>query len=71
MDTPPSRYPWDNTDIEIQYRLWERRYEQASRSYSVCKLVKQLGPQQIHPDVAPVLAVHDRMTGVGEERPLA
>ncbi len=71
MDTPPSRYPWGNADVEIQYRVWERRYEQASRSYAVCKLVKQLGPQEIHPDVAAILALHDRLTGVGDQRPLA
>jgi hypothetical protein len=71
MATPPSRYPWDNSDVEIQYRLWERRYEQVSRSYSVCRLVKQFGPQTAHPDVAPILTLHDRMTGVGDQRPLA
>jgi hypothetical protein len=68
---PPVRYPWANADVEIQYRLWERRYEQASRSYAVCRLVIQLGPQQIHPDIAPILTLHDRWTGVDEQRPLA
>ena len=71
VDTPPSRYPWENYDLEIQYRKWEQRYEQASRQYSVCKLVKQLGPQQVHPDVASILALHDRLTGIEVERPLA
>jgi hypothetical protein len=69
--TPPSRYPWDNSDVEIQYRVWERRYEQASRSYAVCQLVKQIGPREVHPDVAAILALHDRLTGVEAERPLA
>lgn len=71
MDTPPSRYPWENTDLENQYRLWERRYAQASQAYSVCQLVRQLGRQEIHPDVAPILALHDRLAGVGDQRPLA
>jgi hypothetical protein len=71
MDTPPSRYPWNNSDVEIQYRLWERRYEQTSRSYAVCKLIKQLGPQDVHPDVAPILALHDQLTGVADQRTLA
>lgn len=71
MAVPPSRYPWDNSDVEIQYRLWERRYEQAGRSYAVCRLVKQLGPQEIHPDVAPILALHDQLTGVTADQPLA
>ena len=40
-------------------------------SDSVRKLVKQLGPQEIHPNVAPILALHDRLTGVEDQRPLA
>lgn len=71
MAPPPWRYPWYNADVEIQYRVWERRYEQASRSYAVCRLVKQLGPQVIHPDVTPILTLHDRWTGVEDERTLA
>jgi hypothetical protein len=71
IDTPPSRYPWESNDHEVQYRLWERRYEQASRSYAVCKLAKQLGPPEIHPDVAPILALHDQLTGIEANRPLA
>jgi hypothetical protein len=68
---PPSRYPWESNDREIQFRSWEKRYEQASRSYAVCKLVKQLGPQEIHPDVAPILSLHDQLTGVTANLPLA
>ncbi|NTU64878.1 MAG: hypothetical protein HGB05_16125, partial [Chloroflexi bacterium] len=71
MAPPPWRYPWANADVEIQYRLWERRYEQASRSYAVCRLVKQLGPQMIHPDVTPILTLHDQLSGIEVDRPLA
>jgi len=71
MTTPPSRFPWENSDLEVQYRLWERQYDQASRSYAVCKLIKQLGRSEIHPDVAPILKLHDQLTGVTLERPLA
>jgi hypothetical protein len=71
MAPPPWRYPWANADVEIQYRLWERRYEQIGRSYSVCKLIKELGPRETHPDVAPILNLHDQLTGVGNTLPLA
>ena len=71
MDTLSSRYPWENNDHEIQYRLWERRYEEASKKYAVCRLVKQLGPPEVHPDVAPILTFHDQFTGVEADRPLA
>ncbi len=71
MDTPPSRFPWANTDGEIRYRAWAQKYDLASRSYAVCRLVKQFGPQEIHPDVAPILTLHDQQTSVGSNLPLA
>jgi len=71
VDKPPSRYPWENSDVEIQYRLWERRYEEVSRKYSVCRLIKQIGPQEVHPDVASILTLHDRLTGVANNLMLA
>ncbi|HTP09825.1 MAG TPA: hypothetical protein VMP08_16325, partial [Anaerolineae bacterium] len=71
MAPPPWRYPWTNADVEIRYRSWERSYEQASRSYAVCKLMKELGPHEVHPDVMPILKLHDQLTGIGIDRPLA
>ncbi len=62
---------WESNDREIQYRQWEKQYEQASRSYAVCKLVKQFGPQEVHPDVAPILQLHDRLTSVANNLTLA
>jgi hypothetical protein len=68
---PPWRYPWANAEAEINYRVWERHYEQASRSYAVCRLIKEFGPREVHPDIAPILTVHDRFTCVEDQRPLA
>jgi hypothetical protein len=68
---PPWRYPWADANVEIQYRLWERHYEQVSRSYAVCRLIKEFGPREVHPDIAPILSLHDRLTDVGVDRPLA
>jgi len=59
--TPPSRFPWENTRQEQNYREWERRYQRAASNYTVCRLVKQLGADEMHPDVAPILAAHDEM----------
>jgi hypothetical protein len=71
MAPPPWRYPWANADAEINYRVWERHYEQVSRSYAVCKLIKQLGPREVHPDIEPILKLHDQATGIEVDRPLA
>jgi hypothetical protein len=37
----------------------------------VCRLIKEFGPREAHPDVAPILTLHDRLTGVEADRPLA
>jgi len=69
--TPPTRYPWENAAAETHYRQWEQKYGQAIAPYSVCKWVKQIGPDETHPDVEPVLALHDQLTGVAAQRKLA
>jgi hypothetical protein len=56
---PPSRYPWNNVKAEARYREWERRYTSASAAYAACRLIKQIGPAEVHPDVLPVLSLHD------------
>jgi hypothetical protein len=68
---PPNRYPWENAVAEARYRDWEQGYEQGSAAYSVCKFVRQLGPDGVHPDIGPVLDLHDDMTRVQEQRQLA
>jgi hypothetical protein len=70
---PPSglRYPWENARVEADYRQWEKQYEAAASKYSTCMLIKQIGPADIHPDIEPILALHDRTTGVGNKAPLA
>ncbi len=57
---PPSRYPWEDTRSELKYRSWEERYKAASSKYAVCKLLTQLGSMEVHPDIAPILSVHDQ-----------
>jgi hypothetical protein len=61
MGNPPSRYPWDDSAAEIRFRQWERRYEGAIAQYAACKLIQQFGAGERHPDVEPVLELHDRL----------
>ncbi len=58
---PPARYPFADQNQEQTYRRWEQGYRQATAAFSVCRLVKQLGKDETHPDVAPVLALHDQV----------
>lgn len=59
---PPSRYPWISQAAESAYRQWENKYQQAITSYTVCKLLKQVGRPEVHPDVAIILAMHDKVS---------
>ena len=71
MKMPPAQYPFDDIKQELRFDEWTRRYEHASSAYAVCAFVKHFGSVQIHPDIQPILALHDQMSGVDTTRPLA
>ncbi len=68
---PPSRWPWSNPKEEARYRQWQRGYEATSAGFATCRLVKVIGPGEIHPDIAPILALHDQLACPGTQWPLA
>jgi hypothetical protein len=71
MRQPRYRYPWENPRVEAEYRQWEKQYDAATSKYSTCRLVKQLGARDVHPDIEPILSYHDRLTRVESNLPLA
>ena len=62
LDLPPLpvRWPFETPSAEARARQWVQRYEQHSAPVIVCRLVKSLGVPNLHPDVAPILDLHDR-----------
>jgi len=58
---PPSRYPWDDIQQEQRYRQWEQSYSRVTANYTTCRLVKEFGPAETHPDVSLILSAHDDM----------
>ena len=71
MENPPARFPYESASDEAAVRDWIRRYDEASRRYSTCRLMEVIGSGAEHPDVAPVVAMHDEHTGADSDRPLA
>ncbi|MBI4674173.1 MAG: hypothetical protein HY741_21220 [Chloroflexi bacterium] len=71
MKMPPVRYPFDDIKQEMRFQEWERRYDRAIAAYAVCQFVNHFGPTQVHPDIQPILNLHDRVSGVDAARPLA
>jgi quercetin 2,3-dioxygenase len=68
---PPSRFPFDNLSVELRYRHWELQYGAVCASYAACRFVKQFGRDEVHPDVGPVLTLHDQTAGVDQNLRLA
>jgi hypothetical protein len=71
VNAPPGRYPWPNATVEIAHRQWERNYEQVAIRYTTCKLVKELGSQPMHPEIARIVAIHDQYACRGDRVDLA
>lgn len=60
------KFPREGTDNQLEQ--WLAEYENASRNFSVCKLVEQISASQSVPDV---VRLHDELTGVGYPQRLA
>lgn len=61
IDQPPSSYPWEDSGAENRYRQWEQQYNRTAAQYSTCRFITQLGPATVHPDLEPVLTLHDQI----------
>jgi hypothetical protein len=68
---PPFRWPFASSREEQAARQWEQSYEQATRDYTVCRELANIGDCRVHPEVAPILALHDKYCCKGEGLTLA
>lgn len=71
LHNPPGRYPFPDAASERRYRDWEREYDQAAPQFATCQLIETYGTNEPHPQLAPLLKLHDSLTGVERPRPLA
>ncbi|HEX8694756.1 MAG TPA: hypothetical protein VF746_20185 [Longimicrobium sp.] len=71
IENPPARFPYETPDDERAMRGWEARYAQASQRFATCELLEELGGGTEHPEVVPIISLHDEHTRVGSTLPLA
>ena len=71
LDRPPARYPFASREHEQKYRRWEQDYQQVSARFAVCRTVAHLGSSRVHPEIEPILSLHDRFCCTGENLALA
>ncbi len=70
VSCPGFRYPAHNS-TQPGVRMWLNQYEKASAQTAVCALVTTLGSQEIHPEVAGIIRLHDERTRSGSGLRLA
>jgi hypothetical protein len=68
---PPNRFPWTTPEDEQTYRAWEKEYEEQSRQFATCRLVKQFGAQEGGAEFRALIKLHDELTGANTELKLA
>ena len=71
LPMPPVRYPYENVSAEAKFQRWQTSYTQATSGYQVCRLVAQLGKNEVHPRLLPLIELHDRWSCKSPATPLA
>jgi len=71
LHPPVVRYPWANSQAESRFRQWQSAYERSSQVYAVCKLLEVIGGVAMHPEIAPIIALHDQFACKQPAIPLA
>lgn len=68
---PPGQFPRDDRGQEAAFAAWLERYERASASKATCRFVETVGSGWMHPEIAPIVRLHDERTKAERDLPLA
>ena len=71
LQAPSVRWPWASDDEARNFSAWQNHYEKSASSFATCQLIKIIGNPIVHPSVQPIVDLHDRLSRVGTDLPLA
>jgi len=71
LQANPVRYPVEDADAAKQFARWEADYQARQRGYATCRFLGEVGRGRVHPDVRPVVELHDFVTRCSEPLELA
>ena len=71
LPTRPERWPWLDARAEHKFQKWEKQYQADSDEFATCELIKTIGNSMVHPDIAPIIKLHDEATRTTSKLPLA
>jgi hypothetical protein len=49
-----------NPDRLIERNLWVAEYERSATAYAACHFLESLGTGRVHPEIGPIVELHDR-----------
>jgi hypothetical protein len=67
----PQKFPLVDATAEELQRQWLREYDAAAQHFATCQLVETLGPPDVDASLAALVDLHDSLSGVGLDLPLA
>lgn len=68
---PEGRFPFPDAEAERRFRQWQREYDAAAPRFATCRLLESHGPAGADRGLAGLVELHDKLTGVDREVPLA
>jgi len=71
VQAPNVRWPWASDEDSRNFSDWQKVYEQKIKNYSTCQLVKIIGNPIVHSSVKPIIDLHDKLSFVNSDLPLA
>jgi hypothetical protein len=58
----PERWPYANSNCAQAFAKWDAKYRTASDNWATCALVRAIGNPAVHPQIDPILKLHDEAT---------
>ena len=64
--------PWPREGpAKERFEKWLGKYETRQREFATCQFVGAIGSEVIHPEVQPIIKLHDELTRANDALPLA
>ncbi|MCL4201187.1 MAG: hypothetical protein KJ000_01745 [Pirellulaceae bacterium] len=69
----PNRVAWPREEPAPQtlFERWEAQYAASQESYATCRLLGTIGNPRVHPELEPIIQLHDHLTRCQQDKPLA
>jgi hypothetical protein len=71
LGKPPATFPREHPDERASFQSWQSAYDQASKEYATCRFVTIVGTETMHPQIEPIVRLHDSWTRADSASPLA